>query len=108
VISKSYISLGSNLKVRILCSLTVNDALIHVVSFRSNHLTRKSYYEEMFETIDGWDKVKFMETIMNPLGEQNCSHWGTYLYGKRGEGRPTIVHLDGRRRSANHHSEKSS
>lgn len=51
----------------------------------------------MFTTIDGWENARYMEKLMNPLGAQNCSYWGTYLYGKQGEGPPTILHLDGRR-----------
>lgn len=50
----------------------------------------------MFTTMDGWDDVRYMETIMNPIATKNCSYWGTYLYGKQGQGPPTIVHLDAR------------
>jgi hypothetical protein len=62
----------------------------------SNHFTRKAYYDEMFSTIEGWDDgTRYMEKKMNIMGTQNCSYWGTYLYGKQGEGPAMIVHLDG-------------
>ncbi|KAL3934539.1 MAG: hypothetical protein SGBAC_009766 [Bacillariaceae sp.] len=65
----------------------------HVWSDR-NHLTRKSYYAEMFQ-LPGWSGVRNMEFHMESFGNQDCKHWGTYLFGKRG-GNPTIFHLDGR------------
>ena len=79
-----------------------------------NHLTRKSYYEEMYDTIidpiiANLSKtssrahgsappviVRYMESIMEPIAETNCSYWGTYLYGYIGHP-PTIQHLNGRK-----------
>ena len=63
----------------------------------NNHFTRKSYYEEIFTTIDGWDNTRYMEEKMKVMGIDNCSYWGTYLYGAIGD-RPTILHRDGRRK----------
>jgi hypothetical protein len=63
----------------------------------NNHLTRKSYYEEMFQLFQ--EKLgrnpRFMEWFMRGAGERNCSHWGTFIYGRQGLP-PTIGHLDGR------------
>jgi hypothetical protein len=36
-----------------------------------------------------------MENKMADFGIQNCSYWGTYLYGRRNDG-PMTVHLNGR------------
>eukprot|EP00980_Cylindrotheca_fusiformis_P023277 scaffold10313_cov138-Cylindrotheca_fusiformis.AAC.2 len=66
----------------------------HVWSDR-NHLTRKSYYDEMFQ-LPGWEGIRAMEFHMSKFGAENCSYWGTYLYGHKGQ-YPTIFHLDGRR-----------
>ncbi|KAL3934540.1 MAG: hypothetical protein SGBAC_009767 [Bacillariaceae sp.] len=66
----------------------------HVWSDR-NHLTRKVYYDEMFQ-LPGWNGVRTMEFHMHQFGKKNCSYWGTYLYGARGSN-PTIFHMDGRR-----------
>eukprot|EP00980_Cylindrotheca_fusiformis_P015105 scaffold4166_cov95-Cylindrotheca_fusiformis.AAC.7 len=60
-----------------------------------NHLTRKSYYEEMFK-LPGWEGIRYMELHMSKFAREDCSHWGTHLYGHRGAN-PTIFHLDGRR-----------
>eukprot|EP00980_Cylindrotheca_fusiformis_P020916 scaffold7942_cov111-Cylindrotheca_fusiformis.AAC.1 len=60
-----------------------------------NHLTRKSYYEEMFK-LPGWEGIRYMELHMSEFARVNCSYWGSYLYGHRGAN-PTIFHLDGRR-----------
>jgi hypothetical protein len=63
-----------------------------------NHLTRKSYYEEMFQMFQ--EKLgrnpRFMEMFMRDAGERNCSHWGPFYYGRHGLPR-TIEHLDGHR-----------
>eukprot|EP00980_Cylindrotheca_fusiformis_P006806 scaffold1426_cov83-Cylindrotheca_fusiformis.AAC.8 len=60
-----------------------------------NHLTRKSYYEEMFK-LPGWEGIRAMEFHMSKFAKENCSYWGTYMYGNKGDN-PTIYHLDGRR-----------
>jgi len=65
----------------------------HVWSDR-NHLTRKSYYAEMFK-LPGWGGARYMENLMEKAGKKDCSYWGTYLFGPRG-GNPTIFHMDGR------------
>eukprot|EP00980_Cylindrotheca_fusiformis_P017668 scaffold5532_cov195-Cylindrotheca_fusiformis.AAC.4 len=65
------------------------------VVFSSNHLTRKSYYEEMFK-LPGWEGIRAMEFHMSKFAKENCSYWGTHMYGHKGEN-PTIFHLDGRR-----------
>ena len=67
-----------------------------------NHLTRKSYYDEMF-TLPGWKKYRAMEFLMKDYALKNCSYWGSYLYGKRKDD-PTIFHLDGRRDGSHHTS----
>jgi hypothetical protein len=62
-----------------------------------NHLTKKSYYDEMFKLFH--DKrghnPRFMEWFMRDAGEHNCSYWGAFYYGKHGLS-PTIGHLDGK------------
>jgi hypothetical protein len=61
----------------------------------NNHFTTKAYYEEMLSTVPGMDEANFMEVPMREASRQNCSKWGTWLYGKQGHG-PMIYHLDGR------------
>jgi hypothetical protein len=67
----------------------------------NNHLTRKSYYEEMFRLFQ--EKLghnpRFMEWYMRGAGEKNCSYWGTFYYGRHGLP-PTIGHLDGQRKTS--------
>ncbi len=46
--------------------------------------------------MEDWGKTRYMENKMLMLGKKNCSYWGTYLYGKQGEGPAMITHLDGR------------
>jgi hypothetical protein len=65
----------------------------------NNHLTRKSYYEELFKLFQerrGYNP-NFMEWQMRGEGWQNCTYWGTFYYGKHGLA-PTIGHLDGQRK----------
>lgn len=71
--------------------------------FPRNHFTRKSYYDEMFSDIPGWEEVRFMEKKMQDLGIQNCSYWGTYLYGRKQYGSPMVIHMDGRRETDTTH-----
>lgn len=67
-----------------------------MIQNKRNHLTRKTYYDEMFTTANiDWDGIRYMEKKMVPLGYTNCSYWGTYLYGKIGDG-PMTIHLNGR------------
>jgi hypothetical protein len=67
----------------------------------NNHLTRKSYYEELFKLFQ--EKLGhnpyFMEWYMRGAGEKNCSYWGTFYYGRHGLP-PTIGHLDGQRKTS--------
>eukprot|EP00980_Cylindrotheca_fusiformis_P015102 scaffold4166_cov95-Cylindrotheca_fusiformis.AAC.4 len=60
-----------------------------------NHLTRKSYYEEMFK-LPGWEGIQDMEIHMSKFAREDCSSWGSYLYGHKGAN-PTVFHLHGRR-----------
>lgn len=69
--------------------------LVSLLCLDRNHLTRKSYYDEMFQ-LPGWEGVRAMEFHMRQYGTKNCSYWGSYLYGARGS-KPTIFHMDGRR-----------
>jgi hypothetical protein len=66
----------------------------------NNHLTRKSYYDEMFKLFHDkrgrGNNPRFMEWYMRAEGERNCTYWGTFYYGKHGLA-PTIGHLDGKR-----------
>jgi hypothetical protein len=66
----------------------------------NNHLTRKSYYDEMFklfhDKLGRGNNPRFMEWFMRAEGERNCTYWGTFYYGKHGLA-PTIGHLDGKR-----------
>ncbi|KAG7350619.1 hypothetical protein IV203_009979 [Nitzschia inconspicua] len=61
----------------------------------NNHFTTKAYYEEMFSTVDGFEEANFMEVPMRVKAREDCSKWGTWLYGKQGHG-PMIQHLDGK------------
>jgi hypothetical protein len=65
----------------------------------NNHLTRKSYYDEMFklfhDTLGPGNNPRFMEWFMRDVNKQNCTYWGTFYYGKPGLP-PTIGHLNGR------------
>lgn len=61
----------------------------------NNHFTTKSYYEEMFSTVEGFRTANFMEVPMRDAARQNCSRWGTWLYGEVGHG-PMLQHLDGK------------
>lgn len=61
----------------------------------NNHFTTKAYYEEMFLTVEGFRDANFMEVPMRDAARQNCSRWGTWLYGEVGDG-PMLQHLDGK------------
>jgi hypothetical protein len=67
----------------------------------NNHLTRKSYYEEMFKLFQEklGQNPRFMEWYMRGAGEKNCSYWGTFYYGRHGLP-PTIGHFDGQRKTS--------
>ena len=61
----------------------------------SNHFTRKSYYDEMINTVPGFTEENFMEVPMMRVASSDCTKWGTWLYGKPGHG-PMLKHLDGK------------
>jgi hypothetical protein len=67
----------------------------------NNHVTRKSYYEEMFQMFQQkmGRNPPFMEWFMRDAGEGNCAHWGPFYYGRHGLP-PTIGHLDGQRKAS--------
>jgi hypothetical protein len=48
----------------------------------NNHLTRKSYYDEMFKLFHDkrgrGNNPRFMEWFMRDEGERNCTYWGTF------------------------------
>jgi hypothetical protein len=83
VISKIYVALD------VACLSTL------FLPYNSNHFTRKTYYEEMFDTVPGFRDANFMEVPMMKIASTNCTKWGTWLYGKSGHG-PMLEHLDGR------------
>lgn len=60
----------------------------------NNHLTRKTYYEEMKQFFH--TTTLPMEWVMLILANANCSWWGPFYYGKKGE-EPYVKHLNGRR-----------
>ena len=69
---------------------------IHSPTLRySNHFTRKSYYDEMASQVPGFTDANFMEVPMMKISNTDCTKWGTWLYGKPGDG-PMLTHLDGK------------
>ena len=60
----------------------------------SNHLTTKSYYEELLSMMGFLTRP--MEWPMQVHANENCTYWGQTMYGRYGDRAGYLQHLDGR------------